>query len=195
MKSAKSYTDGSCRYFERPGAVNTRRALEMVCQRAARQDISRIVIPTYSGKSALMAARMIDPAKIVAVTTVYGFKKPNTQLMQEATRRRMVAMGMQMVTAAHAFGGVGRSVRRKLGTYQVDEIIAYTLRIFGQGAKVAVEAALMAADAGCVRVDENIISTGGSSSGIDTVLVLQPANTHSFLDVKIREVICKPANF
>lgn len=48
---------------------------------------------------------------------------------------------------------------------------------------------------GCVRVDENIISTGGSSSGLDTALVLQPANTHSFLDVKIREVLCKPANF
>ena len=195
MKSFKSYTDRSCRYFERPGAVNTRQVLEMVSQRAALQDISRIVIPTYSGKSALAAAKMIDPAKLVAVTTVYGFKKPKEQLMTEATRRRLLAMGIQVVTAAHAFGGVGRSVRRKLETYQVDEIIAYTLRIFGQGTKVAVEAALMATDAGCVRVDENIISTGGSSSGLDTALVLQPANTHSFLDVKIREVLCKPANF
>jgi hypothetical protein len=53
----------------------------------------------------------------------------------------------------------------------------------------------MAADAGCVRVDEKIISTGGSSSGIDTALVLQPANASSFLDMKIREIICKPANF
>ena len=195
MKPDKSYTDSNCRYFEKPGAVNTRRVLEIVCVRFARQDISRIVIPTYSGKSALMAAKMIDPAKIIAVTTVYGFKKPNEQLMKESTLRRLLAMGMQVVTAAHAFGGVGRSVRRKLGTYQIDEIIAYTLRIFGQGTKVAVEAAMMAADAGCVQVDENIISTGGSSPGIDTALVLQPANTHSFLDVKIREVLCKPANF
>lgn len=195
MKPVKSYTDSSCRYFEGPGAVNTRRTLEIVCRRSALPDISRIVIPTYTGKSALMAAKMIDPEKIVAVTTVYGFKKPNTQLMKEATRRRLLDMGMQVITAAHVFGGVGRSVRRKLGTYQVDEIIAYTLRIFGQGTKVAVEVALMAADAGCVRVDENIISTGGSSSGIDTALVLQPANASSFLDVKIREVICKPADF
>jgi hypothetical protein len=187
--------DGSCRYFEKPGAVNTRRVLEVVCMRFARQDIFKMVIPTYSGKSALAAAKMIDPAKIVAVTTVYGFKKPNEQLMKESTCRRLMAMGIQVVTAAHAFGGVGRSVRRKMGTYQVDEIIAYTLRIFGQGTKVAVEAALMAADAGCVRADENIISTGGTSSGIDTALVLQPANTLSFLDVKIREVICKPAYF
>ena len=195
MKPVQACIDSRCRYFERPGAVNTRQALEIVCLRAARSDISGIVIPTYSGKSALMAAKIIDPTKIVAVTTVYGFKKPNAQLMKEATRSRLLAMGMQVVTAAHAFGGVGRSVRRKLGTYQVDEIIAYALRIFGQGTKVAVEAALMAADAGCVQVDKNIISTGGSSSGIDTALVLQPANTSSFLDVKIREVICKPAYF
>ncbi|MEN6507915.1 MAG: hypothetical protein ABFD63_03855 [Smithella sp.] len=46
-----------------------------------------------------------------------------------------------------------------------------------------------------LEIDENIISTGGSSSGIDTALVLQPANSSSFLDVKIREVICKPAYF
>ena len=43
---------------------------------------------------------------------------------------------------------MGRAVRKKLGTYELEEIIAYTLRVFGQGAKVAVEIALMAADAG-----------------------------------------------
>ena len=84
---------------------------------------------------------------------------------------------------------------KKLATYQVDEIMAYTLRIFGQGTKVAVEAALMAADAGCIRTDEDVISTGGSSSGIDTALVLRPVNASSFLDLKVREVICKPAYF
>jgi len=74
-------------------------------------------------------------------------------------------------------------------------IYTYTLRIFGQGTKVAIEAAVMAADAGCIRTNEDVISTGGTSSGIDTALVLQPANASSFLDVKIREVICKPADF
>lgn len=195
MKSIQTYTDKTCRYFDRPGAVNTREALEIVCRRSGQPDIARVVIPTYSGKSALLAAKIIDPAKIVAVSTAYGFEKPNAQFMKEAMRKKLLAMGMQVVTATHVFGGVGRSVRKKLGTYQVDEIIAYTLRIFGQGTKVAIEAALMAADAGCVRVDEDIISTGGSSSGIDTALVLQPANASSFLDVKIREVVCKPAYF
>jgi len=195
MKKKPGYSDEVCRSFALPGAGNTKAVLEMVCRRAERPDIVKIIIPTYSGKTALLAAEMIDPTKIVAVTTAYGFDKPKVQVMKDGVRDKLLEKGMRIVTGTHALGGVGRSVRKKLGAYQVDEIIAYTLRIFGQGTKVAIEAALMAADAGCVPTDENIISTGGSSSGLDTALVLQPANASSFLDVKVREVICKPAYF
>jgi uncharacterized protein len=195
MRPVQSSTDKVCRYFDKPGAANTRSVLEMVSQRAGLAGIRKIVIPTYSGKSALLAAKMMDPAKIVAVSTAYGFEKPNAQCMKETTRIKLLSLGVPVVTGTHAFGGVGRSVRKKLGAYQVDEIIAYTLRIFGQGTKVAIEAALMAADAGCVRTDEDIISTGGSAAGIDTALIMRAAPASSFLDVKIWEIICKPANF
>lgn len=40
------------------------------------------------------------------------------------------------MTAQHAFGGAGRAVRKKTGTYQIDEIIAYSLRTSGQGTDV-----------------------------------------------------------
>jgi len=195
MKKTQSYRDQTCRYFDQPGAGNTEAVLEMVGRRADQLKIRRIIIPTYSGKTALLAAQEIDPGNIVVVTTAYGLEKPNAQAMKAAMRNKLLALGMQVVTGTHAFGGVGRAVRKKLGAYQIDEIIAYTLRIFGQGAKVAIEAALMATDAGCVRTDEDIISTGGSSSGLDTAFVLQPAHASSFLDVKVREVICKPARF
>jgi hypothetical protein len=100
-----------------------------------------------------------------------------------------------VLTCQHAFGGVGRAVRNKLSTYQVDEIMAYTLRIFGQGIKVAIELALMAADAGLVRTDEDVISVGGSGSGADSAIVLQPANSSRFFDLKVKEIICKPTVF
>jgi hypothetical protein len=73
--------------------------------------------------------------------------------------------------------------------------MAWTLRTFGQGTKVAVEIALMAADAGLVRTDEEIISMGGTAKGVDTALVVRPANSYHFFDLKVREVICKPAKF
>jgi hypothetical protein len=85
-------------------------------------------------------------------------------------------------------------VRNKIGTYQIDEIIAFTFRTFGQGTKVAVEIALMAADAGFVRTDEDVISIGGSGRGADTALVLRPATSSLLFDLKVKEVICKPAN-
>ena len=100
-----------------------------------------------------------------------------------------------MLTAQHAFGGVGGGIRKQLGSYQVDEIIAYTLRIFGQGTKVAIELALMAADAGLVRTDEDIISVAGTGKGVDTAILLQPANSADFLKLKVKEVICKPSKF
>lgn len=195
MKRIPPYTDEICRLFERPGAANTRAVLELAARRAERPDIAALVIPTHSGKSALWAAKMIAPSRIVAVTPAWGAQKPNTQAVTEAMRRRLLDMGVRVVTGTHALGGVGRAVRRKLGAYQMDEIIAYTLRLFGQGTKVAVEAALMAADAGAVRTDEDVIAAGGSSSGLDTALVLRPVNASSLLDMKIREIICKPSDF
>ena len=56
---------------------------------------------------------MIAPEKIVAVTTAWGFEKPDTQVMKDATRQKLLAMGISIVTGTHAFGGVGRSVRKK----------------------------------------------------------------------------------
>ena len=48
------------------------------------------------------------------------------------------AAGAKILTCQHAFGGVGRAVRKKWGTYQVDEIVAQTLRVFGEGLKVVI---------------------------------------------------------
>jgi hypothetical protein len=87
---------------------------------------------------------------------------------------------------------VGRAVRKKLNTYELEEIMAYTLRIFGEGTKVAVEIALMAADAGLVSTQEPCISVGGTGQGSDTAILLQPAHAQNFFDIKILEILAKP---
>jgi hypothetical protein len=66
------------------------------------------------------------------------------------------------------------------------------LRTFGQGTKVALEIAAMAADAGLVRVDEDIIAIGGTGRGADTALVLAPSYVHRFFNTRVKEIICKP---
>jgi hypothetical protein len=50
----------------------------------------------------------------------------------------------------------------------------------------------MAADAGLIRTDEDAICIGGTGGGADTAVVLQPSNTHTFFETRIKEIICKP---
>jgi len=105
-----------------------------------------------------------------------------------------------MVTAAHAFGGLSRAMRQgdipeAPTTYIVGDVVATTLRIFGQGMKVACEIAVMAADAGLVRTDEEVISiagTGAHGRGADIAVILKPDVAHRFFDMRVKEILCKP---
>jgi hypothetical protein len=187
------YNTITCRYFNQPGPQNTSAVMEAASGRAKELGIKNILVATCSGKTAFAALESFGPAfKIIAVTHVTGFQKPNHQELSEETRRELEAGGITVLTCQHAFGGIGRAVRNKLSTYQVDEIVAFALRTFGEGTKVAIELALMAADAGLVRTDEDVIAIGGTGKGADTALVLQPTNSFRFFDLKVKEIICKP---
>jgi hypothetical protein len=190
------FEDVLCRYFKKPGFQNTAAVMEIVSRRAAALGVKKILVATNSGQTAREALDVLgQDFKITAVTHVTGFKEPNHQELSDEARRELEAKGITVLTCQHAFGGVGRGVRNKLSTYQVEEIIAFAFRTAGQGVKVAVELALMAADAGLVRTDENVISIGGTGRGADTALLLQPANSFRLFDIKIKEVICKPVVF
>jgi hypothetical protein len=195
MVESALFREVPCRYFIKIGPVNTAAALEAANQRAKDLGIRKIVVATNSGKTAYEALRLCDPAlKIIAVSRVAGYVEANVLELSEADRQALKEKGADVVTSAHAFGGVGRAVRNKLGTYQVDEIMANVLKLFGRGTKVAIEVALMAADAGYVRTDEDIVSVGGSGGGADTALVLRPSISSNLFDLQVKEVICKPAN-
>jgi hypothetical protein len=194
MNQMSEYNDVTCRYFKKPGPKNTEGVLEAVSRRANELGIRKVVVATCSGRTALKAREILDPdLKIVAVSHVTGFREPNHQELPEDVRQELESQGVTVLTCQHAFGGIGRAVRNKLSTYQVDEIVAYTLRTFGQGTKVAIELSMMAADAGLIRTDEDVISVGGTARGADTALVLRPANSFNFFDLKVKEIVSKPA--
>jgi hypothetical protein len=184
----------TCRYFEKPGQKNTEAVLEAVSRRAKELGIKKVVVATCSGQTAFKALEILDPdLKIIAVSHETGFREPNHQELPEDVRQELISKGITVLTCQHAFGGIGRAVRNKLSTYQVNEIIAYTLRTFGQGTKVAIELSMMAADAGLIRTDEDVISVGGTGKGSDSALLLRPVNSFNFFDLKVKEIICKPA--
>ncbi len=185
-------TIGQTVYHATPGEHNTSRTLEVARARADKLHVRTVLVATTHGESGLQAARMFAGHDVVAVTHSTGFAAPNTQELSAAKRSEIEAAGARVLTCQHALGGVNRAVRRAWGTYQLDEIIAFTLRIFGQGMKVCVEITLMAADAGLVQVGVPVIALGGTGRGLDTAVVLIPANAQQFFDLRILEVLAKP---
>jgi hypothetical protein len=185
-----------CLYFKRPGPKNTEATLAHAAKRAEELGIKRVVVASSTGRTAYAVLEHFDPKKyeIISVSSVNGFSEPDKQKLPEETRADLEAKGVKVLTTTHAFGGVGRGVRNKLGPYQVDEIMAFTLRMLGQGVKVGIEISYMAADRGWVRTDEEVIAIGGTGKGADTALVVKPANAHNCLEAKVKEIIAKPYN-
>jgi len=191
-REAQAAVFAPCLIFPRTGKENTAQVLEVVRIRAEELGIKHIVVATASGATGLMAARIFKGRNVVAVTHSTGFLKPGHQELKPQMRRKLEDAGAKVLTCQHAFGGLGRAVRKKLGTYELDEIIATTLRIFGEGTKVAVEISLMAADAGLIPASEPCLAIGGTNEGADTALLLKPSNAQTFFDVRIVEIVAKP---
>jgi hypothetical protein len=179
-------------YFEEPGKINTERTLQIALKRVQELEIDQIVIASTDGYTALETMEVFKDYNPIIVTHSTGFNKPNEQEMPVEVRKKLEDMGATVLTCLHSFGGIGRAVRKKMNTYQLDDIIAGTLRVLGEGTKVACEITLMAADAGLINTEKEVVSIAGTGRGADTALVLKPANTQSFFDLKIKEILCKP---
>jgi hypothetical protein len=191
-KKSSDSISAPCIYFHQKGSGNTKITLHAAKRRADELDILDIVIASTSGKTGLEAARLFSGRNIIVVTHSTGFNRPGHQELIPEMRDRIEEAGARILTCQHALGGVGRAVRKKLGTYQLEEIIAYTLRIFGEGTKVAIESALMAADAGLISTSRECLSIGGTAEGADTAILLNPAHAQNFFDMRIVEYVAKP---
>lgn len=182
-------------YFETPGPQNMEKTLELAAKRAKSLGIKDIIVASTTGDTGIKAAEFFKGYNLIVVTHSTGFKEPDFQEFPAEKREEIESKGGKVLTCQHAFGGISRAVRKKLGTYELDEIIAYILRTFGEGMKVAVEITLMAADAGLIRTDREAIAIAGTGKGADTALVVKPANAQTFFDLEIREILCKPRAF
>jgi hypothetical protein len=179
-------------YFEHPGSETTDAVLNIALSRAQELGIKNIVVASTTGATAVRAVDILKGFKVIVVTHVAGMREPNVQEFTEKNRQLVEAAGGIPLTAAHAFSGLSGAMRLKFNTYVIGDIVASTLRIFGQGLKVACEISLMAADSGLVRTDEDVIAIGGTGHGADTALVLRPATSRNFFELRVKEILCKP---
>lgn len=184
--------DGKIVYFEKAGPENTEAVLRIAKQRAGELGIKTILVASTTGGAAVKAVEALKGLRVILVSHSTGFKEPNVQSFTEENRKMVENNGGIILTATHVFAGLSRALRNKTNTVGIGDLVAETLRIFGQGTKVACEISMMAADAGLVRTDENTISVGGTGKGSDTALVLTPVTSQNFFDLKIKEILCKP---
>lgn len=190
-----SFTEKKVTYFEKPGKENTDNLLQIVKDYADREGVKDVVVATTSGSTGIKASKLFKGYNLVVVTHSFGFAEPGKSELLETNKKQILANGAKLLTGTHALSGVERAVRKDFGTIELLELIAHVLRLMGEGTKVCIEITLMAADAGLIPVDRDIIAIAGSGTGVDTALRVLPSNSARFFDLKIREVIAKPSDF
>lgn len=158
------------------------------------QDIDTMVVASTSGRTVLEIIKIFDLGRfnIINVTHCFGYLKPGKNQMDEDTRAYLLSKGVKVYSGAHSLSVGERCLRNKFGGIYPLEIISETLCMFSKGVKVCVEFSSMALDAGLIEYGKNVIAIAGEVSGADTALCLTPEHSHSILNTRIHEIICKP---
>jgi hypothetical protein len=182
--------EGRILYFEEGGKANTDATLEFVRERVEALGIRQVVLASTHGFTAKRAAALLGDidVELIAVSICAGFDDVGWTMTDEE-RASVEALGVKVLTTMHALGD---DVSEAFTNAAPNRIVRETLYRFSQGMKVAVEVALMAADAGLLDMSREIVAVAGTGEGADTALVLKPAYPRKFKQLEIREILAMP---
>ncbi len=180
-------------YFEEPGEIHSDKTLELAKVRAEELGIKDIIVASTRGETGVKTVKLFKDHNVVVVPHVMGFREPGEHELTDENRKMIEKAGGKILVAAHAFSGVDQAIFSKWNTMYPAGIIAQTLRMFGQGMKVVVEIVAVAADAGLIPVDKDVVAIAGSHRGADTAVVIKPANSRGLFDIVVKEIIAKPS--
>jgi hypothetical protein len=183
-------------YFKKKGTANTDKALDIALSFCREQSIGKIVVASSSGETALKChgkAASSPGVEIIAVTYGAGSKYREEVEAFNRNHDTLLKKGVRVVRGIHALSGLERSFenRYKSGFIPLN-LVADTLRMFSQGMKVCVEVSIMAAEAGYITPDEDVVAVGGSGSGADTAVLIRSGYAASMFDTRIKGILCMP---
>ena len=159
-------------YFERPGPANTDRVLQLVAEAARVRGISRIVLASTRGHTALRALELCPGLEVIAVGSYRYRSRP--ALVEEFKAR----------------GGRHLFAYEEVD-YDYPRPVQDAYRSFaGEGAKVVMEVAVCAVRAGLAEEGEEIIGIGGTFPGADTAFVV--VASRDFRRLKVVQMLCAP---
>lgn len=180
-------------YFDKPGKENTEELIEIVSKYQKENKVQNIVISSNTGKSAvLLNDSLNNDANLVAVTLHSGFHEGDDISWDPKLKDLLEKEGVTCYMGSHALSGIGRGISRKLGGVTPAEVVAQTYKTISSGFKVAIEVSIMAADAGLVPTDSEIIAIGGKGGGVDTAIVLHASHMNNFFDLSVNEILAMP---
>ena len=189
-------------YFEYCGEVNTEKLLQVVRARCLELGPNKVVIASETGRSAVRALEVFQGTGIeMVVVTHYpaetwgpkGSISIGLRREEYADRlRKLQDNGVRVVQGTRPLAPPSRSLNWDLS---LEGVMDKTLELFGAGTKIAVEAAIMATDAGEIEEGEEVISCAGTFKGLDTALLVKTAYSMNFFkEFEIKEVIAKPSS-
>lgn len=188
-------------YFDEPGEQNTRWVIEAVSKRLEAGGISKVIVASTSGKTAVQFARGLKrKVDLICVSEApyrreWGEEWP---CLKQEFRQKLEELGVTVIDRAPY--GLHSSVldAARWSDVFAERLVKETLYSFGQGMKVAVEVALTAVACGYVNPYDDVIGVGGSGKGADTAIVLRATYPGSLFDkepgkrLEIREIIAMP---
>ena len=168
-------------YFDTRGKENTEAVCRIVSERLTEGDIEAVVVATSTGFSALKMAQTVPRGtRIYAVNFQKAYwdkhTRPEEQLQLEAEKLGVVFMPEKPVA----------KYLREVPGHSPD-----SLRLLGQGMKVAVEVVMQAVEVGHIRTGDKVIGVGGSSRGADVAIVAIAAGPAEMKQFWVSEILTK----
>ena len=159
-------------YFDAPGEQNTNETLKTARERAQKNGIKRVIVPSKTGSTALKAQNLFKSTGITL--TIVG---TDPSLFAADALETLKQSGIKVIF-----------YKDIPYTYPQDMKTAY--RRMGEGFKVAVELGIIAAYLD--SSPDEVISLGGTKKGVDTALIIKPAKSDVFEQLEVREIVAKP---
>lgn len=191
-KEETTFKEKKIVYFDKMGSFNTEHVLRLAKERFDELGLKHVIVATSFGDTPVKALNYFKGEELVVVNSMYGFREPGKRSIKEEHRKILEDAGARMIYQTHVFAGIDRSINRKYGGITKIQFIGQIFKMVGEGFKVCVEEAVMAADSGGVPVGEEVIAIAGTGRGADTAIVLVPAHSNDFFSLQFKEIICMP---
>ena len=194
-------------YFDEGGPQNTEMVIEAVKNRLKDSDIKHVVVASESGKTALKVAKALKglDVKVICVSGYAGIRKTEGRSWPDIKgelKEELDSLNVKILTETPWIFKSSAIDYQFLGEAAPSTIMHKVLsRLMGYGFKTAIEITLLAADAGAIPIDKEVISiagTGWLGGGADCAIIVRPSVlpdawfTDAEKGIEVREIITMP---